>query len=307
MVFAALLLLAPRGAGALRGCGAFRGAALRSLATSASEAPKFDAEMTAAYKQIAESHRHPAGPWTAMAEAVAARVGAGARVLDLASGPGEPAATIARALPDASVVATDVSEDMVAGAAEATRDLANVEVRLADAQALDAFGDGSFDAVTCCYGYMFPTDKPAALAETLRVLKPGGVLVATTWDSLDIAALSRDIMTRVLGEAPPPPALNPMSLSEPGLFDGLVKAAGFSDVRQTTSTYPFDLGTDRDFQFRVGTIILKQALDDMDDAGAWDRAKDGFWASIDKYAETGPDGTLSLPANTFRLTIATKP
>ena len=42
--------------------------------------------------------------------------------------------------------------------------------------------------VTCCYGYMFPTEKETALAETLRVLKPGGTLVATTWDILRDAA-----------------------------------------------------------------------------------------------------------------------
>ena len=49
--------------------------------------------------------------------------------------------------------------------------------------------------------------------------------------------LTNDIMTAVLGEAPPAPVLNPMALSEEGLFFGMVEGAGFSDVVQTTSTY----------------------------------------------------------------------
>jgi ubiquinone/menaquinone biosynthesis C-methylase UbiE len=46
----------------------------------------------------------------------------------------------------------------------------------ADAQDLP-FQTDSVDIVTCCYGYMFPEDKELALAETYRVLKPGGTLV----------------------------------------------------------------------------------------------------------------------------------
>ena len=76
----------------------------------------------------------------------------------------------------------------VAAATNATSHLSNVKVQLADAQNLEGMSDASYDVVTCCYGYMFPTEKETALAETLRVLKPGGTLVATTWDILCVAA-----------------------------------------------------------------------------------------------------------------------
>ena len=284
-----------------------RDSSLRALmSTKGSEAPKFDPEMVKAYNKISENHRHPAGPWTLMTDHVVrhcAGMTSQAVVLDLASGPGEPAATIARALPGADVLATDVSEDMVASAASATADLPNVSARVADAQALDGFGDGTVDVVTCCYGYMFPTDKAAALAETLRVLKPGGLLVATTWDRVDMLKISRDIMTAVLGTPPPPPPLNPMSLSEEGLFKSLVEDAGFRDVVQTTSTYPFDFGPDKDFQFTVGTILLREKLDELD---AWKTAETAFWANIDQYTATDTAGNMIMPENTFRLTTATK-
>ena len=131
-------------------------------------------------------------------------------MLDLASGPAEPAATIAKALPDSTIIATgpflsrrpatdaqprhatqptnenppDFSEDMVASATKIVESLPNASAQQADASDLSAFEDGSIDVVTCCYGYMFPADKDAAIAETFRVLKPGGIMVATTWVSI---------------------------------------------------------------------------------------------------------------------------
>lgn len=281
------------------------------MGSKASEAPKFDPVMVEAYNKMAENHRHPDGPWIMMRDVVMQHripkeaVKDGFTILDLASGPAEPAKTIAAALPHAKVIATDVSEDMVKAAQAATKDTKNVSAAVADAQDLSAYADGSIDAVTCCYGYMFPTDKPQALRETFRVLRPGGLLVATTWDSVDMLKISRDVMTHVLGAAPPPPPLNPMSLSEEGLFASLVADAGFSNVRQTTSTYPFNFGRDKAFQERVGTLLLKEKLDEIGEEG-WAKAKEAFWENIDKYTEVLPNGDMVMPQNTFRLTAATK-
>ena len=97
---------------------------------------------------------------------------------------------------------------------------------------------------------MFPEDKAQSLKETLRVLKPGGALVATTWDALTLLKLTRAVMTEVLGEAPPPPPINPMALAEPGLFETMLKDAGFEgdSLAVETSTYAFDMGTEKGFQ-----------------------------------------------------------
>ena len=287
-----LLLRAARGA---------RAVSTRALST----APQFDEAMAKAYNIVAENHRHKDGPWSRMRDKVVEAVDgrAGCTILDLASGPGEPAATVAEALPSAHVLATDVADAMVAAATNATAHLSNVKVQLADAQNLEGMSDASFDVVTCCYGYMFPTEKETALAETLRVLKPGGTLVATTWDILHMMPLARDIMTDILGEEPPTPDLNPMSLAEDGLFRSLVEGAGFVSVEQATSTYPFDLGTDKYMQFRCGTLPLKQKFDELD---CWAQAESAFWEHVPKYASV-EEGALVMPGNTFRLTTARKP
>ena len=55
---------------------------------------------------------------------------------------------------------------------------------MADLQDLSAWGNDSVDAVTCCYGFMFPDDKVKAMSEARRVLKPGGMLIATYWKDM---------------------------------------------------------------------------------------------------------------------------
>ena len=94
-----------------------------------------------------------------------------------------------------------------------------------------------------------------------------GMLVATTWDRVDILKICKDVMTSVLGFEPPPPPLNPMSLSEPGLFNKMLQDAGFKDVSQSTSTYPFNFGDEKNFQFKVGTLLLKDKIDEIGGEG----------------------------------------
>jgi SAM-dependent methyltransferase len=113
-----------------------------------------------------------------------AQVGPGMKVLDLASGTGEPALSLARAVgPQGRVVATDLVPQMLEAARQnaAAQELENMEFRVADAESLP-FSDGEFDRVTCRFGIMFFADIPKAMAEILRVLKPGGrVLLRGVW------------------------------------------------------------------------------------------------------------------------------
>lgn len=275
------------------------------------EMGSFDQEGAKIYSLLAEQHRHEKGPWTMILEKVVGHTNGisnqRVKILDLASGPGEPAATMARALPKAQVTATDISEDMVAKANKTAAALPNMTAMVADAQNLHDFGDNSFDVISCCYGFMFPPNKALALQETFRVLKPGGLLVATTWDHLDMLMLRSAIMESVLGFPPPPPEMDPMSLSQEGLFQQMVKDAGYLDIFQTTSTYPFNLGDDRELQFKMSTMLDSDKIDEHGDEG-WARAKTGLESNITKYAQKAPGSAeMILPNNTFRLTTAKKP
>ncbi|WP_344782890.1 class I SAM-dependent methyltransferase [Microbacterium kribbense] len=108
----------------------------------------------------------------ATARAVAPR--AGQRILDLAAG--TAASSVALARRGAAVVAADFSPGMIAEGRRRHADVANLTFEQADATALP-FADDTFDTVTISFGLRNVHDPRRALAEMLRVTKPGGRLV----------------------------------------------------------------------------------------------------------------------------------
>ncbi len=97
-------------------------------------------------------------------------------VLDVATGTGHTAFALAPHVAD--VIATDITAQMLAEGEKlrAQRDMENVRFRLADAQDLP-FADGEFDIVTCRRAAHHFADIHKAMAEMVRVLRPGGRLV----------------------------------------------------------------------------------------------------------------------------------
>src|SRR5579859_1468614 len=113
----------------------------------------------------------------------AARVEPGMRILDLASGSGEPAVSLALAAgPSGRVVATDIVSDMLLGAPEhaADRGRGNMAFAAANSEALP-LRDGTFDRLTCRFGVMFFPEVQKAMQETRRVLKPKGRAIFLAW------------------------------------------------------------------------------------------------------------------------------
>jgi ubiquinone/menaquinone biosynthesis C-methylase UbiE len=107
----------------------------------------------------------------------------GCRVLDVASGTGAVARAAAhRAGPDGQLVATDVSEPMLARSAArpAPPGSAPIEYRPAPADELP-FADASFDVVLCQQGLQFFPDRAAAAREMRRVLRVGGAAAVSVW------------------------------------------------------------------------------------------------------------------------------
>lgn len=106
----------------------------------------------------------------------AVEVGRGARVLDVASGPGYVAAKAAER--GASVVGVDIAEAMIS---LARRLHPQLEFRHGNAEALP-FPDRSFDALVGNFVLLHLGRPEHAAAEFARVLAPGGRLALTVWD-----------------------------------------------------------------------------------------------------------------------------
>jgi demethylmenaquinone methyltransferase/2-methoxy-6-polyprenyl-1,4-benzoquinol methylase len=101
-------------------------------------------------------------------------LGAGARVLDVATGTGDLAIAIARRHTDAYVIGVDPSPGMLAiGRTKAARFGERVEMIEGDAQAL-ALPDASFDGACIAFGIRNVPDRACGLAEMRRVVRPGG-------------------------------------------------------------------------------------------------------------------------------------
>lgn len=158
------------------------------------------------------------------------------RALDVATGAGHTAHALAPLV--AHVVASDITDEMLAEAAKlaAAKGLANVETAKAEAQSLP-FGDASVDLVTCrLAAHHFP-DPKAFVGEAWRVLKPGGRFalidnIGPDGESLPGASpealKEADRLYNAYEKLRDPSHGRCLALSE---WVGLMQAAGFADVR----------------------------------------------------------------------------
>src|SRR5262249_43182413 len=111
----------------------------------------------------------------------AVRRGAPRAVLDVATGSGDVAFALARALPaDTTITGLDFCQPMLDEAekkrtAQPAGAPANITFRQGDALALP-LADASFDAVTIAFGLRNMADRHRSLTEMRRVLRPGGRL-----------------------------------------------------------------------------------------------------------------------------------
>ncbi len=113
-----------------------------------------------------------------------AGLGPGMRVLDLATGRGEPALRAARRVgPRGRVLGVEPAPALLQMAREqAERDgLANLDLRAATAEALTDLPPLHFDAATVRWGLMYMAAPVAALQNARRALRPAGALVAALW------------------------------------------------------------------------------------------------------------------------------
>jgi len=157
---------------------------------------------------------------------------AGAKLLDVACGPGLVSA--AAAARGANVTGVDFSPNMVA---EARRRYPALTFREGDAAALP-FEDASFDAVVIGFGLHHFPYPVHALAEARRLLRSGGRLGFTTWAPPEMHVMQR-IVVGAVREAGDPGAALPLApggaVNQVSACTDLLKEAGFAAAASTVS------------------------------------------------------------------------
>jgi SAM-dependent methyltransferase len=168
----------------------------------------------------------------------------GMNVLDVASGTGEPAITLAaRVGPTGHVTASDLSPELLEIAAERARQRGfhHMSVQQADAQALP-FSENSFDLATSRFGVMFFPDTNRALGELRRVLKVGARVAFACWGSQDQPYFSTTlgvVHRNIGGPFLVPGGPDPFRFARPGSLSEALTGAGFEDVHEETRAIPW--------------------------------------------------------------------
>lgn len=131
---------------------------------------------------------------------------------------------------EAVLVASDIDQEMLAIAQQ------KLEHEKIDWQTIDAhklpFKNDSIDIVVCCFGLMF-TDLDLALGEAYRVLRPGGKLIFTTWDSLDfnpVQRIFRDVVSDFFQERLDEKHSKPFLLNDDSFIRSKLSLPGFRNI-----------------------------------------------------------------------------
>ena len=228
-----------------------------------------------------------------------AGVQAGSRVLDIAAGLGEPALTAARkAGPEGSIVATDISPEMLAHAREraTAAGVSNIEFIECDASKLE-FPEASFDCAVSRWGIIFEPEAEATAARIRGFLKPGARMAISSWGPPPEVPMIALPMMAVLGhlQLPPPPPGTPGPLARPTpeAISAILEGGGFSGVEVEETQVVINFASAEDFttytQDIVAPLVALLAPQPQD-------VRDAAWNAVTEAARqhAGDDGTVTM-------------
>lgn len=232
-----------------------------------------------------------------------------ARVLDIASGTGEPSLTLAEIAHEGHVTATDLAEKMLEIASEKARarGLSNYTTRIADVTTLP-FADDTFDAISCRLGFMFFPDMSLAASEIRRVLKPGGTFATTVWGTPDqnpwVTALMGAIKENLDLPQPPPGAPGMFRCAAPGLLSDVLANVGLTITAERELRDAFHCASsDEYWEFMNDVVPPVVAVFKGADAETIAQIKRRVFARLDALV---PGRAKAIPTGA-RLVVATKP
>lgn len=215
-----------------------------------------------------------------------ARLRPGHRVLDIAAGAGGQTLAAARRVgATGSVLATDISPEILryAAAQARTAGLTQVSTLEADGEDLSAIEPGHFDAAISRVGLIYFPDQLQALTEICAKLRSGGRISSVVYSTAErngFFAVPVSIIRRVAGLPAPAPGLpGPFSLGTPGVAEELYEQAGLIDITVKRVDSPVRMPSAAEcVQFERDSFgALHQMLSGLDEP-----TRDAVWEEIEQ-------------------------
>ena len=196
-----------------------------------------------------------------------AEIKPGQKVLDIATGIGEPAVTAAKRLVELAsisgnksksndvghVLATDISSEMLRIAKQRAAALglqSIIEFKQSDAETLD-LAKSSFDAVLCRWGLMFMPNLNNTLGRIYQILVPGGKLACAVWAEASKVPFISFPLNMVMHELNVPPPLpgtpGPFALSDIQIIQDALSKARFTNIQYERLNVTFEFPRVEDY------------------------------------------------------------
>ena len=224
-----------------------------------------------------------------------AEIKQGDRVIDIATGIGEPAITAAKKVGiEGYVLATDISPQMLAIAKERTVSLGLqniVEFKEVDAEKILDLQQqqqplSPFAAVLCRWGLMFFPNLASTLTNIYKLLSYGGRIAAAVWsEPTKVPKLytAIDIVTQKLGissttaYAHYTEILSPFSLANINIVNNALVEAGFKDIHTEYLNITFEFLSAEDY-----TDFAKQIIAPIHNllANETEKRKEEIWKAV---------------------------
>jgi ubiquinone/menaquinone biosynthesis C-methylase UbiE len=195
------------------------------------------------YDQFAEAYRDWWGPIIAPASVqvlddveVTAGDAGPFDLLDIGTGTGVLAVAALRRWPGVRVVALEPSSEMLGLATDAARAAGHVDRLTALTAPADRIpvADASTDVAVSSFVIQLVPDRPAALREVLRVLRPGSLFACLTWQHDDLHFPPDDAFSDALDELqiiPTPDDRDVDPYEDPSQAEKEFRSAGFDEIR----------------------------------------------------------------------------
>ncbi len=236
-----------------------------------------------------------------------AEVQPGDKVLDVATGIGEPAVTAARRVkPNGKVLAIDISSQMLLIAKTRAKSLGLddiIEFRESDGEKIDLpDSTAKFDAILSRWGLMFFPNLSATLVKIREMLVTNGRLSAAVWSApskvpwLDLAFAS--VRKQINAPAPPPATPGPFALADIDALKQSFSQAGFKDIKINTFQITFEFDSPESYTklhqqtaTRIHAMLANQTEEVKKQT--WNSITEAVWQYADSHGRVNLDNEVT--------------